>query len=118
MNPLLAPTNQDKKTQKAINALLADRAQSQFGLSPYEPGYNFPQDLGLGGISTEYTATDTDQNGEIFNYPQIWYTKEGEAQLIPESDAYQRALAYEESSGKRFPRFNSFGNAETYAAHR
>lgn len=112
------PTKQDPKTQKVIEALLGERANAQFGLLPYEPGYNFPQDVGLGGISTEYTATDYDPNGQILNYPQIWYGQDGQAYVLPQQQAYERAISYENQTAKRFPRFNSLGNAETYAENR
>lgn len=112
------PTNQPEPTQKVINALLGERQNAKFGLLPYEPGYNFPQDVGLGGLSTEYTATDTAPDGQIFNYPQIWYGQDGQAYVLPPALAYNQSVAYEDQTAKRFPRFNSLGNAETYAEHR
>lgn len=118
INAILQPTKRDEKTQPVLNALLSDRANSQFGLLPYQPGYNFPQDVGLGGVSTEYTATDTAPDGQIFNYPQIWFTQEGEAVVLPPEQAYDQATSYERNTAKRFPRFNSLGNAETYAENR
>lgn len=103
---------------KIIAAILAGHANDKFGLKPYQPGYNFPQDVGLGGISTEYVATDYDPQGQVMNYPQIWYDQQGMANLLPQEQAMQQALAYEEGSGMRFPRFNSIGNADTFAQHR
>lgn len=108
----------DDFRQRVLSAILSQRANDQFGMKPYQPGYNFPQDVGLGGLSTEYTATDYDPNGQVMNYPQIWFDTQGQANLLTQPDAYARALAYEQSTGQRFPRFNSLGNAETFAQHR
>lgn len=113
--------NQDAKEtapNPVISAITQGLANQKFGLNPYQPGYNFPQDVGLGGISTEYTATDYDPQGQVFNYPQIWYDQEGRAIVLPQDQAYNQAVSYENGSGLRFPRFNSLGNAETYAEHR
>ena len=112
------PTKQDEETSKIIDALTWAKANEQFGLTPYEPGINFPQDVGLGGISTEYTATDFDPNGQVFNYPQIWYDRQGMANVLPQDQAYDQALAYENGTAQRFPRFNSLENAETFAVNR
>lgn len=104
--------------QRIIDAIVSGRANEQFGLQPYAPGYNFPQDVGLGGISTEYVATDYDPQGQVMNYPQIWYDQQGMANLLPQDQAMQQALAYENGSGLRFPRFDSIGNADTFAQNR
>lgn len=105
-------------SSQIIAAILAGHANDQFGLKPYQPGYNFPQDVGLGGVSTEYVATDLDPYGQVMNYPQVWYDQQGMANLLPPDQAMQQALAYEASSAQQFPRFNSIGNADTFAQHR
>lgn len=105
-------------SSKVIAAILAGHMNDQFGLKPYQPGYNFPQDVGLGGVSTEYLATDVDPQGRVMNYPQVWYDRQGMANLLPPDQAMQQALAYEESSAQQFPRFNSVGSAETFAKNR
>lgn len=115
MNPQVKETTPQ---DPVIDAIVSGLANQQFGLNPYQPGYNFPQDVGLGGISTEYTATDYDPSGQVFNYPQIWYDQEGRANVLPPDQAYQQSLAYERGSAQRFPRFDSLGNAETFAENR
>lgn len=101
-----------------ISSVVAGRANEQFGLRPYKTGYDFPQDVGLGGPSTEYIATEYDPSGRVMNFPQIWYDQQGVAHLLPQDDAYSRALAYEASSALRFPRYSSTGQADFYAQNR
>lgn len=104
--------------QKIIDAIVSGRANDQFGLRPYHPQYDFPQDVGFGGPSTEYLATEMDPSGQVMNYPQIWYDHEGMANVLPPEQAYAQAMAYENGSGLQFPRFDSIGNAETFAQNR
>lgn len=105
-------------SQKIIDAIISNRANEQFGYHPYRPGYDFPQDVGLGGISTEYTATDLDPNGQVMSYPQIWYDQQGMANVFPQDQALAQSLAYENGSGMRFPRYDTLGNAEIFAVNR
>ena len=78
------------------------------GPKPFNPETNTPRDVGLGGPSTEYIATSQDENGVPFNFPRIWWTN-GEPMLLPEEEARYRALQYEQATGERFPRFDTFG---------
>lgn len=106
------------ENERIIAAILSGRANDQFGLRPYKPGYDFPQDVGMGGPSTEYVATDYDPQGQVMNYPQVWYDQQGMANLLPPDQAMSQALAYENGSAMTFPRFNSIANADTFAANR
>lgn len=104
-----SPTDQD-----LINAINRVR----FGLKPYDPNVNVAQDIGLGGPSTEYLATADDPYGAAFNYPTIWWDMMGNPQLLDGDQAYNQAIQYEVDSGVRFPRYESQGQAETFAQNR
>lgn len=84
------------------------------GLKPFNPQTDKPQDVGLGGKSTEYLAGAVDPYGNEFVYPQIWYVG-GKAVLLDPETAYQKALEYEATTGKLFPRYRNAG-AGTFAA--
>ena len=75
------------------------------GLIPFDPKKHTPQDVGLGGLSTEYTATEYDPEGLAFNYPTIWWDEGGNPQLMNSDDAMKQALSYEDKVGRKFPRF-------------
>ena len=99
-------------------SVLASANQERFGLSPYEPGKNKAQDVGLGGPSTEFLATDYDKNGKVFNYPMIWWDKAGKPILLGPDEAYSQALAYENATPYAFPRFKNIPTAEFFAESR
>lgn len=84
------------------------------GMKPFNPETDRPQDVGLGGPSTEYLAGARDEMGNEFNYPQIWYIG-GRAVLLPPEEAYQKAIEYEAATGKYFPRYRNEG-ASGFAA--
>ena len=90
------------------------------GLEPFDPERHSPQDLGLGGMSTEYLATEEDEDGLPFNFPTIWFDSGGKAGLLPVGAARKISLDYEKSTGKLFPRFErgNFGTAVEQAQHR
>ena len=50
---------------RIIEALMR---QGNFGLAPYDRSKNKPVDMGLGGLSTEYLATEYDANGNDHCY--------------------------------------------------
>ncbi len=106
------------KTSEIAALLMAGRQVDQFGLKPFDPSVNVPKDVGLGGPSTEYTATDYDPNGVPFNYPQIWWDRDGTPYLIQGDQGYNQAVAYEATSGMRFPRYNSIANADFASQNR
>jgi hypothetical protein len=87
------------------------------GLEPFDPSKHDPQDLGLGGVSTEYLATDYDEKGRVINYPTVWFDRSGKAYFLPKA-ALSLALDYEAATGKRFPRFDNTGEAVERAEHR
>ena len=89
-------------------------AAALYGLRPFEIGKDTPQDVGLGGPSTEYLSGAQDPWGNEFNYPRIWWIN-GKPVLLSEEDAYQRALEYESATGLYFPRYRNSG-ASTFAA--
>lgn len=93
-------------------------AQKRFGLEPFDPAVNKPQDVGLGGPSTEYLATEEDQHGQPFNFPTIWWDKQGKPNLMKTGDARRQALAYEYATGKKFPRYDTFGQGDFAAMNR
>lgn len=84
------------------------------GMKPFNPETDEPQDVGLGGPSTEYLAGGVDERGNQFNYPQIWFIG-GKAVLLPPEEAYQKAIAYEAATGKYFPRYRN-DEAASFAA--
>lgn len=104
----------DEETQAIINAMNLVR----YGPRPFDPAVNTPQDVGLGGLSTEYLATSEDPYGQPFNYPQIWYDMYGQPHLMSEQDAYNQAVNYELASGERFPRYDTVGQASVAAENR
>jgi hypothetical protein len=85
---------------------------------PYDPAKHQPQDLGLGGMSTEYTATQNAPDGGFWNIPTIWYTQQGEAQLLDPKDAQALAQMYEQQTGRRFPRYETPEIGAERAMHR
>jgi len=98
--------------------IVSAAAQERFGLQPFDAKRNKPQDIGLGGPSTEYLATEYDQEGKVMNYPQIWWDKQGDPLLLDPDAAYNMALSYERLTPNAFPRFPSIGAAETMAQNR
>lgn len=84
------------------------------GMKPFTPGKDVPQDVGLGGPSTEYLAGSTDERGNGFNYPTIWWIG-GQPVLLSPDDAYQKAIAYEAATGQYFPRYRN-DEAASFAA--
>ena len=106
------------ENEALIASILAGVAQDRFGLSPYDPAVNTPRDIGLGGPSTEYLATEYDPQGQVMNYPTIWWDKQGNPTLLDPDAAYNQALAYEQNALKYFPRFPNIGAAEFAAENR
>lgn len=104
--------------EELINAILSGVAQDKFGLAPFDPTVNTPRDMGLGGVSTEYTSTDLDQSGRPMNYPQIWWDKQREPHMLSPEQAYSQAIGYEKGTLNSFPRYDSLGQAEFAAQNR
>ena len=91
---------------------------STFGLEPFNPQKHTPQDVGLGGLSTEYLETGEDDSGVPFNFPTIWFNADGNAVLVPAETARSLALDYEKVTGKKFPRYDTLGVGVEMAMHR
>ena len=85
---------------------------------PYDPDVNQPKDVGLGGLSTEYTASEIEPSGQAVNYPQIWWTPQGEPVLMEGDPAYNMMRRYEAMTSKQFPRFPNIGAAVWAAMNR
>ena len=90
---------------------------SVLGLEPFNPAKHSPQDVGLGGMSTEFLVTDYDPQGKPFNYPTIWFDQGGRAYYLPDQ-AYSLAIDYENATGRRFPRFDEVGQGAFSAMNR
>ena len=87
-------------------------------LLPFDPRIHVPQDVGLGGASTEYLATDKLPNGLLFNYPTIWFDAVGNAHPLNGDAAYNQARQYEQETGRNFPRFLDVDTAVSAAKAR
>ena len=99
-------------------AILAAVAQKRHGMVPFDPRQHKARDIGLGGPSTEYLATEYDPTGKVMNYPQIWWDKAGNPRLLDPDAAYDMAQRYEQTTGESFPRFPSISAAEFAAENR
>lgn len=83
---------------------------------PFDPSKHTPKDVGLGGPSTEYLITENAPDGGFWNIPSIWWDKKGNPTHIKDREqALALARHYEETTGKRFPRYGTPG-AGSFAA--
>ena len=103
------------RSDELANSFLAWNALK---LAPYDPKVNKPQDLGLGGPSTEYTATIDMPDGSWKNIPQIWFNKQGKAQLVDEDSARFLSDLTERVTGRRFPTYETLDQANKDAEKR
>lgn len=87
-------------------------------LEPFDPKKHKPKDVGLGGPSTEYLATEEAPSGGFWNIPQIWYDRNGTPHLLDADAAWMMARDYEAATGKRFPRFETPGAGSFNAMNR
>lgn len=99
------------------NDIAAALASTTHGLKPFDPAVNTPQEVGLGGPSTEYLTGSQDPWGNEFNYPRIWWI-DGQPVLLSPEAAYEQALKYEAATGKLFPRYRNSGAADFAAQNR
>jgi len=84
---------------------------------PFDPKKHKPVDavsLGLpnakkGMDATEFLASEKSPEGGVWNIPTIWFNeKTGEPTYFKNIDrAWNEAKAYEEKTGKKFPRFKT-----------
>jgi len=96
-------------------------------LVPFDPEIHTPQDIGLGGPSTEYLVTIDSSDGEVMVVPSIWWDEEGNPELLGDvekiknnefgidEDAVRNIVAeYEKETGNTFPRFGKAGVEDNY----
>jgi hypothetical protein len=86
-------------------------ALSKKKLIPFDSRIHKPQDVGFGGPSTEYLATENAPDGTVFNYPQVWWDETGNPVKIEGQAGMEQALRYEQETGQNFPRFTGVDNA-------
>ena len=94
---------------------------ADFILEPFDNKKHTPQDVGLGGPSTEYLITVDSPDGGVMVIPSIWWDEEGKPQLIEDQDeAVSLALEYEKGNDKQFPRFapKAYKEADAFAQKR
>jgi len=87
-------------------------------LEPFDPEKHSAVDIGLGGKSSEVSMTANDNDGVAFNYPSVWFTRDGQPVPLPSDLARDMALSYEELTGKMFPRFGSIDEGVNAAKSR
>jgi hypothetical protein len=86
-------------------ALQSDDVQAE-QLEPFDPNKHQPRDVGLGGLSTEYTVTQDSPDGNVWVVPSIWWDQNGDPVVLKdEQQINQLAKQYEQSTGREFPRF-------------
>ena len=90
------------------------------GLVPFDKDLHTPRDVGLGGLSSEYTMTVDAPDGQVAVIPSIWWDADGEPVVLDQRDAERRSFEYEQQTGKQFPRFPAGGYelADEYAQAR
>lgn len=94
-------------------------AWNSLKLAPYDPNKNRPQDIGLGGPSTEYLATVDTPQGTYKNIPQVWWgAKNGKPTLVPEEAARGLASLTERVTGRSFPEYSTPDEASLEAEER
>jgi hypothetical protein len=82
-------------------------------LEPFDPAKHKPQDVGLGGPSTEYISTVDSPEGGVMNIPTIWWDAKGKPTLFDPKNktqlkkAIQLSIEYEKETGKQFPRYGA-----------
>jgi len=68
---------------------------------------------------TEYTMTVQDPSGKFVLVPSIYMNENNKpVRFTKESQALKAAMNYEQSSGKKFPRFNTQEEADNFAEKR
>lgn len=90
---------------------------SRNGPQPFAPGKDTPQDVGLGGPSTEYLSGAQDPYGTEFNYPTIWWMN-GKPTLMNPDAAYDQSMQWENATGLMFPRYRTSEAADFAAQNR
>ncbi|MDF2143197.1 hypothetical protein [Paenirhodobacter sp. CAU 1674] len=86
--------------------------------APFDPMKNTARDNGDGSFSTEIVITTESPDGQIWNIPSLWWREDGTSIELPQEQAIALARRYEQTSGKRFPRFKTISEAEQAAVRR
>jgi hypothetical protein len=106
----------------AMAALPSEEAEAgaNQGLVPFDKDIHTSRDVGLGGLSSEYTMTVDAPDGQVAVIPSIWWDTNGEPVVLDQRDAERRSFEYEQETGKQFPRFPAGGYelADEYAQAR
>ena len=90
-------------------------------LEPFDYMKHKPQDVGLGGPSTEYLITVDSPEGGVMVIPSIWWDSDGKPKLIEnQREAVLLAKDYEKTTNKQFPRFafKAYQEADKFARER
>jgi hypothetical protein len=91
-------------------------------LIPFDPSMHAPQDIGLGGPSTEYLITIDGPDNQVLVVPSIWWDDKGnpifigniETNKINEDEIIELVQKYESTTGEKFPRFGETNNPDNY----
>jgi len=88
-------------------------------LVPFDPKKHKAIDLPGGGKATEYLASEKSPEGTAWNIPQIWFDAEtNEPKFLKGDKAWDEAKAYEDRTGKKFPRYKTIKQAVAAAEKR
>jgi hypothetical protein len=90
-------------------------------LEPFNFKKHKPQDVGLGGPSTEYLVTLDSPDGGVWVVPSIWWDDEGKPTLVENQDkVFEIAKQYEKENNVVFPRFpkGEYKQADMFAQAR
>ena len=81
-------------------------------LIPFDPKKHKPIVAPNGMRTTERLISEGSPDGKVWNIPTVWFDSEtGKPKLLPLDKALSAAVAYESSTGKSFPRFDSIESA-------
>ena len=97
------------------------QAKQVSGLVPFDPAIHTPQDVGLGGLSSEYTMTVDAPSGQVAVIPSIWWDANGDPIVLQDQrEAERQSFEYEQQTGKQFPRFSpkDYASADQFAQER
>ena len=88
-------------------------------LEPFNPRKHKPVQTVGASRATEYLVTEKSPEGKAWNIPTIWFNKKTNKPTYLKGDkAWNEAVSYEKSSGKKFPRFKTIAAGVTAAKNR
>jgi hypothetical protein len=100
---------------------IASDIQANQGLVPFDKDIHTSRDVGLGGLSSEYTMTVDAPDGQVAVIPSIWWDTNGEPVVLQDQrEAERQSFEYEQQTGKQFPRFSpkDYASADQFAQER